>query len=302
MSPNWRVQMTTAMGSLGKTVPCEVCCGKNKRMKIFHQHLSTYHYNKYMISLGELSPMCYFCDVHHPIDNMTRSKVILTTSSLNGVQFIKGWNWDEELPIHVDIESIPGARISTLRKAWERAYERNPLPIDTLLVAGLNDVNHFTRLHIDRGVAYADLAEPVSVDILNHIKLLNTTITDHAKAKHVDNTFAVATILHTPSMYWHEVDGDMPTPTYLNLKHVVDRINLKIEEFNLLNGIGAAPKFHGTGERKRGKNVRGYHFSHWREERKEDMLHLKDPYRIKMLKAYVNYIKMGTPRALQIQN
>ena len=64
----------------------------------------------------------------------------------------------------------------------------------------------------------------------------------------------------------------------------------------------SAPKFQGTGERKRDKNMRSYHFSHWREERKEDMLHLKDPHRIKMLKAYVNYIKMGTPRAQQIQD
>jgi hypothetical protein len=97
----------------------------------------------------------------------------------------------------------------------------------------------------------AELAEPVSVDILNHIKLLNTTITDHAKAKHIDNTFAVSTILHTPSLYWHEVDGDMPTPTYLNLKHMVDRINLKIEEFNLLNGIVAALRNRGTKERQK---------------------------------------------------
>lgn len=302
MSPNWRVAMTRAMGNMNKAMLCEVCCGKNKRMRVFHQHLSTYHYNRCMASLGETNPMCYFCDHHHPIDNMTRAKVILTTSSLSGVQFISGWSWDDELPMHVDIEAIPGAKIETLRKAWERAYDRNPLPIDTLLVAGLNDVNYFTRLTINNGVPYADLAEPVSEAIMAHIKILFTTITNHAKAKGVDNTFAVATILHTPSMYWHEVDGDIPTPTYLNLKHVVDRINLKIEEFNLLNGVRSAPKIHGSGERKRGKNIRGYHFSHWREERKEDMLHLKDPHRMHMMKAYVNYLKMGTPRALQIQS
>ena len=302
MLPNWRVQMTTAMGNMDKTMLCEVCCGKNKRMKVFHQHLSTYHYNKYMASLGESNPMCYFCDVHHPIDNMTRAKVILTTSTLSGVQFIKGWSWDDELPMHVDIESIPGARIPTLRKAWERAYDRNPLPIDTLLVAGLNDVNYFTNLSLNNGVSYADLAEPASEGIMTHIKLLYSTTTDHAEAKQVDNTFAVSTILHAPSMYWHEVDGDVPTPTYLNLKHVVDKTNLKIEEFNLLNGVGAAPKPQGTGERKRGKNIRGYHFSHWREEQKQDMLHLKDPHRVKLMKAMVNYFKMATPRAQQIQS
>lgn len=100
-------------------------------------------------------------------------------------------------------------------------------------------------------------------------------------------------------MYWHEVDGEVPTPTYVNLKHVVDKTNLKIQEFNLLHGVASAPKFQGSGERKRGKHVRGYQFSHWREDNREDMLQLKDPYRMKMMMAYVNYLKKATHRAYQ---
>ena len=191
-------------------------------------------------------------------------------------------------PTHVDIESIPGAKIGTLRKAWERAYGRNPLPIDTLLVAGLNDINYFIKLHAIRGVPKTDLAVAVSEDIMLHIRSVHTLIKEHANAHQVVNTFAVSTILHTPSMYGYEAD--------------VDRTTLKIREFNLLNGISTAPKLHGSGDRSRGKHKRGYQFSHWRETNKEDMIHLKDPLRKKMMLAYVNYIIMATPPAQQIQD
>ena len=87
MPPLWRTQMTEAMGSLRTNTPCVVFCCKNKHLKTKHQHLSTTHYNKEMAKLGEMTPMCYFCEKHHPINHMSRAKVILTTSTLNGVQF-----------------------------------------------------------------------------------------------------------------------------------------------------------------------------------------------------------------------
>ena len=70
----------------------------------------------------------------------------------------------------------------------------------------------------------------------------------------MDDTLAVATILHTPAMYWREEDGEFPTWKYFNMKEVIDRTNLKIEAFNLSNGRGNAPKIHQAGERsKKGK-------------------------------------------------
>ena len=147
----------------------------------------------------------------------------------------------------------------------------------------------------------ADLAEPVPEAIMVHIRLLHTLIKEHATRHQVLNTFAVSTLLHTPSMYWYEAYGDVPTPTYINLKPVVDRTNLKIREFNLLNGISAAPKLHGSGDRKPGKKKRGYQFSHLREANKEDMLHLKDPQRMLMMMACVTYMEKATPPAYQIQ-
>ena len=60
---------------------------------------------------------------------MTRQKIVLTTSTLNGIQFKEGWD-QEGFSFHCDIESIAGANITTLSKAWERSYVgTTPFPL-----------------------------------------------------------------------------------------------------------------------------------------------------------------------------
>ena len=74
------------------------------------------------------------------MDNRTRQNVILTTSTLAGIQYIQGWGWDDKDgdPLHCDVEAIPGAKIVTLKKAWERAYMSvsncNESPIRSVLL------------------------------------------------------------------------------------------------------------------------------------------------------------------------
>ena len=131
MAPNYRMKMGMEMGSMTKAAPCIICSGKNNNFKVHHIHYSTTWYNRQMSSKGVSHPMCHFCDVPHAIDNRTRLNVILTTSTLAGIQYMQGWGWEDQDPLHCDIEAIPGAKIVTLKRAWERAYHRNPLHIDT---------------------------------------------------------------------------------------------------------------------------------------------------------------------------
>ena len=295
MAPNYRLVMSEKMGSIRKTVPCIVCCGRNKTLRIFHIHLSTAFYNRQMIAAGELVPMCHFCEKDHAVDNRTRQNVILTTSTLAGVQYIQGWGWDDKDgdPLHCNVEAIPGAKIVTLKKAWERAYMRNPLPIDTVLMAGLNDVKDTAKLYMDK-YTMEEAAELVSEDILNSIKGLHGVILEHSKLHSVKDTLAVGTILHVPALYWHKKDGSPPTPDYTNLKTIIDRTNLKIEAYNIENGCPSAPKLHQSGER--GKKRR-YQFGAFREEEKSDMMHLKDTKRFKMAKSLVKYFRKSTARS-----
>lgn len=299
MAPNYRLVMTEKMGSIRKTTPCIVCCGRNKTLKIFHIHLSTSFYNRQMISAGNLVPMCHFCDTDHMVDQRTRQNVILTTSTLSGIQYIQGWGWNEKDgdPLHCDVEAIPGAKIVTLKKAWERAYMRNPLPIDTLLMAGLNDVRDTAKLYSNK-YTMDETAELVSEDILNSIKGLHRVILEHSKQHKVKDSLAVGTILHVPALYWHKDDGPPPCPDYINYKAIVDKTNLKIEAFNIENGCTGAPKLQQSGERPLNKGKkRKYQFGAFREEEKFNMMHLKDHKRVKMAKSCVKYFRKSTARS-----
>ena len=153
-----------------------------------------------MSSLGESHPMCHFCDTPHAVDNRTRQNVILSDSTLSGIQYLQGWGWEDQNPLHCDLECVPGGKVVTLRKVWERAYHRNPLPIDTVLVAGLNDIRDTARLYLGK-YSMEETANLASDDIMNAIKGLHRIILEHSSTHGVDSTHAVATVLHVPALY-----------------------------------------------------------------------------------------------------
>ena len=96
--------------------------------------------------------------------------MILTDSTLAGIQNLKGC----QEPLHCDLEAVPGGKIVTLRRVWERAYARNPLPIDTVLVAGLNDIRDNARLYLGK-YTIEETANKALDDILSSIKGLYST-------------------------------------------------------------------------------------------------------------------------------
>ena len=299
MPPCYRTEMTQAMGSLSKHSPCLICCGRSKTLNIRHVHTSTTFYNKEMSKNGENFPYCYFCDYPHPIDNWTRQRVILSTSTLNGVQYLEGWD-KVDVPFHIDMETVAGATIPTLKKCWERSYMTNPLPIDTLLVAGLNDITRLVSTYTGPAGDINAMAEYVSEGIMSRIRPLYALSLEHHCRHNVMNTFAVATILRVPAMYWSELDGELPSPDYINLREVVDRTNLKISEFNLSIGSPTAPKIHLAGTRK-GKGGRVYMFKAFREDNKAEMMHLKDHHRFKLMAVLFKYFKLLRVRPIAVQ-
>ena len=118
----------------------------------------------------------------------------------------------------------------------------NPLPTDTLLVAGLNDI--MTLLRNCKGPAgdMNAMAEYVSDDIMRRSRPLYALTLEHHCKHSVKDTSAVATILRVPAMYRTELEGEFPSSDYTNLQEVVNRTNLKISDFNLSIGSSTAPR------------------------------------------------------------
>ena len=195
------------------------------------------------------------------------------------------------------METFGGAKIPTLKKAWERSYISNPLPIDTMLVAGLNDIIELVHAPSHEGVLQ-DEVEAIAEDFMHRVRALHRLVLEHS-TRFKNDTFAVGTIVHVPALYWHPDDGSFPSPDYTNYKELIDRINLKIQEFNILIGSIRAPKFHELGERGKGSK-RKYMYEAFREENPANMMHLKDKHRRRMVKLIMKYVEMSTPQALQI--
>ena len=300
MAQTYRNQIDRNMGSLDVTTNCSVCCGRNKELKTAHVHLSTAYYNRRMAAEKVDLPKRHFCDIEHGIDNMTRNRVVLSDTSLSGIQFLEEWSWGDVPPVHVDTECIEEASINTLRRAWERAYHSNPLPIDTVLVAGYHDISTLICQHSEKHTSES-LTNLVTAEVIGAIRMLHNTIARHSEQYGVQDSLAVAPILHTPTLYWHKDDGKFPSPDYRNYAEMIDKINLKIEEYNVECGVSASPNFiKRAGERGLKNGRRIFRWDAWRECDKDKMCHLKDIHRISIMKKLVTYFMKATPPSIPI--
>ena len=300
MIRNYRVEMNKTMGSLDLGETCDVCCGRIKDLKVSHVHLSTSYYNRKMAASKVDTPKCYFCDLDHPIDHMTRNKLVLTGEHLSDVQYLEGWNWDNSPPVHIDIESIENGSITQLRRAWERACHWNPLPVDTVLVPGLQDLRNLISQYASKHPSES-LTDLITTEIMASIKMLHNTVRRHSELWKTDDTLAVAPIMHVPALYWHKDDGNLPFEEYRNYAEVIDKINLSIDAYNEEFGVSAAPSFiKRAGERGLKSGRRIYRWDAWKESEKNNMINLNDKQKIAVMKKLVTYFVKATPHSIKI--
>ena len=89
------------------------------------------------------------------------------------------------------METVADATIPTLKKCWERSYMSNPLPNDTLLVAGLNDIRKLVSSPNGPAGELKAVAESVSEDIMHRIRTLYSLNLEHSAKYNVKDTVAV---------------------------------------------------------------------------------------------------------------
>ena len=300
--PFYTMPKESKFGSLDKSSPCIVCCGRSLTLNTRHAHLSTQYYNKQSVLLGDPAPYCYHCKTSHDIDMLSRTKVYLTTSTLYGVPFLGDW---PGLAMHCDWEAVSGGTLDTMRRVWERAYMDHALPVDTIMIAGLNDIRPIVKSVYDfranptnqpDNEVVCHLAQELFMEKVSRIW---TIMKDHCKAKDTDDTLAISRILHVPALYWTEDDGDLPHPKYVNYKAVVDAINVSITAYNKEIGSPHAPNLQRTGQRGLGRgDRRKYIYSRFREDTKWNMMHFADKYRIEIATRLYQYFEIRTPKTV----
>ena len=185
---------------------------------------------------------------------------------------------------HVDWISIPGATIEDLLYAWKAEYSREVRPMRIILVGGLND-----------------LLRGGSVDsITTEFERFKVNVAKQEERYHpgINNSFAVAPLIPAPKFFWLPDNG--PTsPTYVNRRDEITRINEWVQTFNSQNGIDLVPRFHTFGIRTHKKMVEGrkvefktHRWNEWRaSEAPEDKIHLVDKMRVKMGNYVLKYFQ-----------
>ena len=286
-------------GCMTKSIPCYVCCSDVK-----HLHLSTQYYNKQCLLDDDDNPMCYNCMIRHPIDMMTRTRLILTDSTLFGIPFTTQWNDAGAGQFHVDWEAVAGGLWDSLIIAWDKGYWDHALPVDTIAVCGINDIKPIVSSLVDSrvGPINQQVENPEIITkakdlYMEKVEKLKSKVEAHKKYKNTDDTLAVSRLFRVPALYWGSDDGEYPGINYINYRPIIDAINLDIEAWNANNGSSKVPNLQNTGRRTVGKGARtGFMFNRFREAEHHKKLHFKDEIRADISKRFLKYFEIRAPK------
>ena len=206
--------------------------------------------------------------LHHVHEAPTFESELMKTTEKLGASF------------HIDQDAICGGKIDDLRCSWYRQYYNQPLPVDTVVLCGLNDIAH---LSADEYMAKLELwTEMVAAHSAEH---------EHT----IPNTIGFCTPLRAPKYYWHQANRFGP-PTgvgYVNYREKIDEIIGRIDALNKENGVPGMVKLHTEGDRK----VDGSWQHMWRQWREfytkpgqyHEFLHLTDERRVGCYMKVVKY-------------
>ena len=173
-------------------------------------------------------------------------------------------------PFHIDTISICGGTMKMGRLNYVHAYNMQNKGVDVVAQFGLNDVRKIE-------------AKQFKLEMLQWI----WSIDAHERTYDVEDTIGFVKMPHAPCMAWL-----FPTTNYHNFLYTFNKI---IGEVNTTNGkCQNIVSFQNEGQRTARNGLAQHELRNWREEKEEDMMHLKDYLRAKMYKRVVKYFKENT--------
>ena len=163
---------------------CRLC--SDSTHTVHHHHISSesvrgfakQHMKKYLFS-------CIMCKQMESVVRPSTRKLILTTSTLYNL-----WSQNSFRPdIHMEVESIVGARIRDLTRALMLLYLGNPERLELILVAGLNNVGD--------GQSVPDIME--EIEELKQAVVAHSTLYNHSIARWCRSAWCFT---HQNSVHW----------------------------------------------------------------------------------------------------
>ena len=303
---------------------CVTCSEwRGRPTPIWHRHFSSKQ-NRLEALPNELHKFnCDQCQVSpHYFLSGGRNPLLLTSSALHnhwGHGVIWPFVGDK---IHCDVVSIPGAKLRDLTRAFKAEFENHIIPVDALVVAGVNNVLSCPVFdqYMDNLEAVEDLLPTIKTEVVAASRRLKEEAVELVKAvlaaspPKQTNSAAFSTLPIPPCLTW-------PSPLIsksarganiiraLKLE-MLTQLNLDLQELNNLvkvnTGIDTvrAPSFRSWGLKRIKSQTVGPPsiqeaalgpFSHrldqFRERRWEHKLHLVAPQKLKMAHACHSYFK-----------
>ena len=226
---------------------------------------------------------CVTCKVQHDREiKGNRYKILVTSSTLHDA-------WLEPSVrnlFHVDLISICGGTMRQGNTDLMAAYATQPKALDVVVAMGLNDVRKI---------------EPPAFKM--NLTAFVGNIEGHEAIYDVQNTIGFVRMPHVPCMAWLPGDGPFPHKDYRNFLMKVDTFNRIVTEMNASSGrCTNMVSFENEGERRTRKHQSQHVWKSFREEKKENMLHLTDYHRAKMYNRVVKYLKNNTVQCFEDYN
>ena len=269
----FEVKISPLFGPINKKLTCDIC--KMINIKVRHRHHSTMFARDTLRRQWKADMECVSCKISHNREiKGDRYKVLVTSSILHNI-------WLESSvrnPFHIDNISICGATMETCRLNFEQAYSRQDKAVDVVVQCGLNDIRR-TKI------------ENFKQEMLKWI----WSVKAHGRRYGRENTIGFIKMPHAPSIAWLPGDGFHPIRNFHNLMYKVDTFNRIIGEVNTNSSMCEnMVNFQKIGQYTTREGVRRHDWGSWREQRPEDMLHLKDHIRAKMYKKIIKYFEICT--------
>ena len=254
--------MQQNFGPTSKSHPCWICA--KSEIYIRHRHYSTPAGLQKAIENKKTHIFCAVCKELHATSFYLAPKNVLCSSST----LHNAWNFqDYKANVHYEVNTICGGRMRDGRINFVRDYCDQPYPFNLLILLGINDVAH-TSL------------DDFKQEMLTWVQ----EVEDHQKKFGVKDKVGFICFPRAPQHFWYAGNGPKP-PNYVDYSVKVDKMHKAMKLVNVLkaNSTGVIT-FEGEGKRKQRNGKWQHEYRNWRETSPENMLHLKDHYRSKMLR------------------